>query len=470
MTENSGNIVYRSLHAPKENGGVLIEPTIATFAEQVTHYYQNPPVGSRVCWYSKIFLENKFLARHELFKLLGVAPLTIMQPIVMVGHQPQLFHPGVWMKNFVADRVAQLARGSKGESGIAVNLIVDNDIMKGASLAVPSREFNGAVGQIAFDAAAEEMPYEERKILDPEFAKTFVDRVTSSMPMGDSNPLINSFSRDVTEGATAEQKWAGLFSQARGNVEKRWGHNLFDVELSRLTNTLAFARMTLEIMRDAVGFAEIYNAALAEYRQVHGLRSRSHPAPDLEIVSEQEVEIPYWLWTTASPTCRRTFLCRRGSSFYITDRERLEWSGDFEEGNLLATRLMDQVLSPATDPSRPKLRPKALITTLFARAFLCDGFVHGIGGYKYDQVTEAIAERWGLGKLAPMQCATMTLRLPLPMQEVTENEVRDRKRKLRDLSYHPERFISESDTFPRAIGEGYDVGRRKERMALTQSA
>lgn len=444
MTENAGKIVYRSLHAPKENGGVLIEPAIATFAEQVTHYYQNPPVGSRVCWYSKFFLENKALARHELFKLLGVAPLTVHQPIVMVGHQPQLFHPGVWMKNFVADRVAQLARGSKGESGIAVNLIVDNDIMKGASIAVPSRETDGAVTALAFDASAQEMPYEERKVLDPESAKTFVDRVRSIFPSGDSHTLLNSFWRDVTEGVTTEQKWAKLFSQARGKVEKRWGYNVFDVELSQITNTLAFARMTLEIMRDAVGFAETYNAALADYRHVHGLRSRSHPAPDLEIVSEQEVEIPFWLWTGVSPKRKRTFLCRRGSSFYISDREGLEWSGDFEEGSSLATRLMNQVLSPTYERTRPKLRPKALITTLFARAFLCDGFVHGIGGYKYDQVTEAIAERWGLGKLAPMQCATMTLRLPLPMDVVSENEVRNQKRKLRDLSYHPERFLAEA--------------------------
>lgn len=444
MTENAGKIVYRSLHAPRENGGVLIEPAIASFAEQITDYHQNPPVGSRVCWYSKIFHENKVVARHELFKLLGLAPSTINQPIVMVGHQPQLFHPGVWMKNFVADRVAKLSCGSKGECGIAVNLIVDNDIMKGASIAVPSRETAGAVTALAFDASAQEMPYEERKVLDPEFAKTFVDRVSSFMPTVDSNTLIDSFWRDVTEGVTTEQKWGELFSQARGKVEKRWGHNLFNVELSRIVNTLAFARMTLEIIRNASGFAEIYNAALAEYRQVHGLRSRSHPAPDLEIVSEQEVEIPFWLWTGGSQKRKRTFLCRRGSSFYITDREGLEWSGDFEEGNLLANRLLDQVLSPAVDPTRPKLRPKALITTLFARAFLCDGFVHGIGGYKYDQVTEAIAERWGLGTLAPMQCATMTLRLPLPIEVLTEEEVRDRRRKLRDLSYHPERFLAEA--------------------------
>ena len=35
-----------------------------------------------------------------------------------------------------------------------------------------------------------------------------------------------------------------------------------------------------------------------------------------------------------------------------------------------------------------KLRTRALTTTLFARLVLSDMFLHGIGGAKYDQVTD----------------------------------------------------------------------------------
>ena len=40
-----------------------------------------------------------------------------------------------------------------------------------------------------------------------------------------------------------------------------------------------------------------------------------------------------------------------------------------------------------------RLRTRALTTTLFARLFLADLFVHGIGGAKYDAMTDQICER-----------------------------------------------------------------------------
>ena len=41
--------------------------------------------------------------------------------IVVSGHQPTLFHPGVWIKNFALNQLAQSA------GGVGLNLVVDND-------------------------------------------------------------------------------------------------------------------------------------------------------------------------------------------------------------------------------------------------------------------------------------------------------------------------------------------------------
>ncbi len=49
-------------------------------------------------------------------------------PFIVTGHQPELFHPGVWVKNFAA---AALARQ---RGGVALNLIVDDDIPKSAAI------------------------------------------------------------------------------------------------------------------------------------------------------------------------------------------------------------------------------------------------------------------------------------------------------------------------------------------------
>ncbi len=57
--------------------------------------------------------------------------------MIVTGHQPELFHPGVWIKNFA---IASIARQT---GGAALNLIVDNDIPKSSSIAVPFEQRRG---------------------------------------------------------------------------------------------------------------------------------------------------------------------------------------------------------------------------------------------------------------------------------------------------------------------------------------
>ena len=61
-----------------------------------------------------------------------------------------------------------------------------------------------------------------------------------------------------------------------------------------------------------------------------------------------------------------------------------------------------------------EIRPRALITTMYARLFLSDLFIHGIGGAKYDELTDAIIRRFfGIEPPAYMT-VTGTVRLPIP--------------------------------------------------------
>src|SRR5262249_58941353 len=55
-------------------------------------------------------------------------PSASLNCVLMAGHQPELFHPGVWVKHFA---LAGLARAHQAE---AINLIVDYDAVKSASL------------------------------------------------------------------------------------------------------------------------------------------------------------------------------------------------------------------------------------------------------------------------------------------------------------------------------------------------
>jgi hypothetical protein len=89
-----------------------------------------------------------------------------------------------------------------------------------------------------------------------------------------------------------------------------------------------------------------------------------------------------------------------------------------------------------------------LITTLWARLALSDLFIHGIGGAKYDEVTDQLFTRF-LGLQPPrLVVVSGTLLLPVPAWEVSSREDEDLKQRLWQLRYHPETFLEDHQSIP----------------------
>jgi hypothetical protein len=86
-----------------------------------------------------------------------------------------------------------------------------------------------------------------------------------------------------------------------------------------------------------------------------------------------------------------------------------------------------------------KIRSRALLTTLWARLVLGDLFLHGIGGAKYDQVTDVVIERFFGAPPPEMMVVSATLHLPIRRPRPTLAQLRGIDRELRDLTWHPER-------------------------------
>jgi hypothetical protein len=89
-----------------------------------------------------------------------------------------------------------------------------------------------------------------------------------------------------------------------------------------------------------------------------------------------------------------------------------------------------------------KIRSRALTTTMFARLFLADLFVHGIGGGIYDEVTDFIIRDFFQREPPAYLIASATLLLPLPRHADAESGLRRLERRARDLQYKPELFIA----------------------------
>jgi hypothetical protein len=84
------------------------------------------------------------------------------------------------------------------------------------------------------------------------------------------------------------------------------------------------------------------------------------------------------------------------------------------------------------------LLPRALLLTLLVRLGMCDLFVHGTGGARYDRAMERWVEDWLGLRPAPIAVATATLRLPLGPSGEPAVAIVDAQRELRRAWHDPE--------------------------------
>jgi hypothetical protein len=322
--------------------------------------------------------------------------------LLLSGHQPAIFHPGVWVKNFALNGLA------RRHGLVPLNLIADNDAAKSTSLRfpVPGDPDTVHLQSIPFDRFDGRAPYEDRRVQDESLFRTFVERTERIWRHWGFTPMLPEVWADVLHQYKRTPLLGECLAAARRAWERRWGCHNLELPLSRLCDSEAFACFIRHLLNDLPRFHAIYNESLREYRRSHGVRDRSRPVPDLAREGDR-YEIPFWALRPGEQRRKRLAL-RPGESV----------------------------------PAGVRLRTRALMTTLFARVCLGDGFIHGIGGGKYDEVTDAIIERW-LGLTPPrFFVLTATLRLPLPAFPTRRNDVRAAAQRVRDLVWNPQRHLA----------------------------
>jgi hypothetical protein len=225
------------------------------------------------------------------------------------------------------------------------------------------------------------------------------------------------------------------------------GNHTLELPQSVVCQLPEFARFTAHLLAQLPRFWLAHNESLAAYRQAHGLRNRAQPVPDLG-AENGWLEAPFWIWTEVDPQRRPLFAQQQSDRLVITDRHRqtlsLALSDDAD-----ATAAVEQLLDIAA--RGVKIRTRALSTTLFSRLVLGDLFLHGIGGAKYDQVTDQIVRRF-FGVVPPhFATVSATLRLPIPRRQAAAHQDRMWQQRLRELRYHPENFVSPDGESSREI-------------------
>jgi hypothetical protein len=92
-----------------------------------------------------------------------------------------------------------------------------------------------------------------------------------------------------------------------------------------------------------------------------------------------------------------------------------------------------------------KVRSRALTNTLYARLFLSDLFIHGIGGGKYDELTDDLMRRFYPCEPPEYLVLSATRLLPLPTAAVRPEDHYRLARELRDLRWNPQRHLPAGD-------------------------
>ncbi|MBM79238.1 MAG: hypothetical protein CMJ78_01435 [Planctomycetaceae bacterium] len=366
------------------------------------------------------------------------SPARLPESVVVTGHQPSLFHPGVLVKNLATHHVADRS------GGVGLNLIVDNDTVSSLEMRVPTGTLERpSFERVSLDGVRSTQPWEEARIESEQLFASFPDRVSETLGDWGFEPLLPEVWTDVSRLAESGHRLADCFSGARSLLERRWGAGNLELPISHMCQLDPFLWFTGHLLANLKRFREAHNEILAQYKQVNRIRSRTHPVPPLEQDGDW-IEAPFWIWRTNEK--------RRGRLFAKQAERHVLLAVDGETiAELPLTPKMDACCAVEALRELPKkqfhLRTRALTTTLFARVALSDMFIHGIGGAKYDEMTDRIIDRF-YGFTAP-KFATLSATIHLPFRDVESNvtkELLEVEDQLRRLKYQPERFVDETNS------------------------
>jgi hypothetical protein len=410
--------------APQEDGGILIDPPIERVEELLE-------TNRRRFAASNIHIAGKPLQEHRFDVRSG---LQSGQPVVATGHQPDFVHPGVWLKNFAINGIARRV-GLR-----SVNVVIDTDTRKSTSLPMPT--FGPEPGNVALrHAAYDEWNGVERffaRVKNPSQFLSFAESSRETLKDWPFEPLLPHFWQHVRALWTEHcEKWANdpyspqprledCTHFARLQFEEAWGCCNGDIYASGLPMDDFF----LHVLCDMPRFRAVYNDCLLSYRHRHRLRNAGHPVADLT-EDDGFLEVPFWFVSRGQR--HRGFVRQVGRELEV----RVAGITLREEPRNLLIRVQYEL--------QCLLQPRALMSTMFIRLFLADLFIHGIGGAKYDEVTDDIIRRYFGIEPPEYMVVSGTLRLPFPTFPATPAERRRLGRKRRDLQWHPEQFLDHAN-------------------------
>jgi len=436
-----GTLVRRTWRAPRSAGTGLIVPAWdqlpALINDNHDHFVDAASVDVQGLSLGVMRQQTQTAARSlstryltEVLQL-PVPRETSNGPLIVGGHQPELFHAGVWAKNFAIARLAERV------GGVALQLIVDQDTLNAAAIKVPvgTRE-SPALQSVEFDAAQARAPWETATVQSSPLWESFGDRVSAAMSSWGITPLLAERWPIAVAAARRENSMVAGLTALRAATERQWGAGTLELPLSLWWSQPEPLWFMAHLLAHHQRLLVMYNEVLAEYRVANRVRSRAHPVPDL-VQQDGWCEVPFWVWHAGDLRRERLFARQWSGQIELRDSQRIIGMLPLSEHRSAADAVT--VLQRLSNEGW-RFRSRALTTTWLAKMLLADVFVHGLGGAKYDEMTDALIGRfWGC---LPPAFATVSATVHLPLgaawPENAESVGRKRHAWL-DALHNPER-------------------------------
>lgn len=315
------------------------------------------------------------LARHAPHPARDQLGIPNDRPVAMSGHQPIVFHPGILAKLIALDEIARHTNAAR------VWIVPDQDVVKLETLRVPA-------------GSGDDLHTRHAQILPPGSAPPGVPPA-SIPPIAPIDPEDQRLSElcDYLSAYTHETSLARQFASA--TIQLACDRLGFDPpQIIYASDMLAspdiWSLYCQNMCADPTRSIRAYNQASA-----HHPEARVRP---LEI-RDHATELSLWGLRSGLP------------------------NAPINTQNI-------------ADFKPAQLAPRALLMSGIARARLCELFIHGSGGWIYDQITEEWFRDWLGQPLAPMARVSATLRLPLDINADKYNLTRARWT-LHHARHHP---------------------------------
>lgn len=334
-------------------------------------------------------------------------------PIIASGHQPSMFHPGVAIKTMA------LTQATAQSGATPLFITVDHDDIDASSVNLPTIRdgrlvktghtlFPSARGRVLEKAGVEGWDVTRARLNE---SAQLMDSPRLVGPRGAMEEFLRRLDNHPPDSARNYVELAILFRRV---WERPVSGGYLEIPVSAICQTRTFLHFASSIMEDIEKFGGVYNGQLELYRKRHGLRYPANPFPNLGKLDDSW-EAPFW---TLSGDGRE--------KLYVTPDGR----AITQDGS------MDIPFSAVTGGGMA-IRPRAITLSLYMRLLACDLFIHGVGGAKYDCVTDGIiGEYYGV---TPPRYAVVSATIHPDIQaENPSARIEGIKARLREIEQRPE--------------------------------